>query len=91
MMLLTMMQSIMFKTLVSIYIQVILILPESTLPDETKDVLNQRNAKIFGVALHIKKSIMTFIICFVFEQKIVLIGKECDINDIINGTLLFTT
>ena len=53
-MLLTMMQSIMFKTLVSIYIQVILILPESTLPDETKDVLNQRNAKIFGIALHIK-------------------------------------
>ena len=53
-MLLTMMQSIMFKTLVSIYIQVILILPESTLRDETKDVLNQRNVKIFGIALHIK-------------------------------------
>ena len=74
-----MMQSIMFQTFVSIYIQVILILPESTQPDETKDVLHQRNAKIFGIALHIKnQSWLIFIICFESEQRIVLIGKEID-------------
>ena len=75
-MLLTMMQSIMFQTFVSTYIQVILILPESTLPDETKDVLYQRNAKIFGIPMQIIKSIATFTICFESEQEIVLIRKK---------------
>ena len=63
-----MMQSIMFKNFLSRYIQVILILPESTLPDETKGVLDQRNAKFFCI----------FILCLKSEQEIVLIRKEMD-------------
>ena len=77
-MLLTMMQSIMLQTFVSTYIQVILILPESTLPDETKGVLYQCNAKIFCIALNTKKSIMTVILCLKSEQEIFLIRKEMD-------------
>ena len=77
-MLLTMMQLIMFNNFLSSYIQVILILPESTLPDETKDVQYQRNEKKFCIPLHTKKSIMTFIICLKSEQEIVLIRKEMD-------------
>ena len=71
-----MMQSIILQTFVSTYIQVILILPESTLPVETKDVLYQRNAKIFGIPMQIIKSIVTFTICLESEQEIVLIRKK---------------